>query len=133
MTREEKNARALAYCGEEYGCGACPCKELASARCTDCNFYEMEEHELDEFLRRFEADKSRHTASVDNVNHPQHYELPNGIECFDVLLATQGKEAAQAFCICNAIKYLFRHKRKNGAEDVKKAKWYIDKYIELEG
>lgn len=69
----------------------------------------------------------------DNVNHPQHYELPGGIECIDVLLATQGKEAVQAFCLCNAIKYLYRHKRKNGIEDIKKARWYINKYLELEG
>lgn len=68
----------------------------------------------------------------DNVNHPKHYELPGGIECFDVLLATQGRANVQAFCICNAIKYLFRHMRKNGLEDVKKARWYLDKFIELE-
>ena len=34
-------------------------------------------------------------------------------------------------CICNAFKYLYRHNRKNGIEDIKKAKWYIDKYIEI--
>ena len=68
----------------------------------------------------------------DNVNHPQHYELPCGIECIDVLLATQGERDVQAFCICNAIKYLFRHRRKNGLEDVKKARWYLNKFIELE-
>lgn len=70
-------------------------------------------------------------AVVDNVNHPAHYELPGGIECFDVLLATQGVEAVKSFCICNAVKYLFRRNRKNGDEDVKKAEWYIAKYIEL--
>lgn len=68
---------------------------------------------------------------VDNVNHPAHYELPGGIECFDVLLATQGLEAVKSFCICNAVKYLFRRNRKNGDEDVKKAAWYVAKYIEL--
>lgn len=68
----------------------------------------------------------------DNVNHPQHYELPGGIECIDVLEATQGKEAVQAFCVCNAMKYLYRHKRKNGVEDIKKARWYLDKYIAME-
>lgn len=68
---------------------------------------------------------------VDNVNHPAHYELPGGIECFDVLLATQGVEAVKGFCICNAVKYLFRRNRKNGDEDVKKAAWYVAKYIEL--
>lgn len=68
----------------------------------------------------------------DNVNHPAHYALPSGIECIDVLEATQGKEDVQAFCVCNAIKYLYRHKTKNGIEDVKKAKWYLEKYIDLE-
>ena len=37
----------------------------------------------------------------------------------------------QSFCICNAIKYLYRWQRKNGIEDIKKAKWYIDKFLEL--
>ena len=68
----------------------------------------------------------------DNVNHPQHYKLPGGIECFDVMLAVFGVEAMKLFCIVNAFKYLFRHKRKNGLEDIKKARWYIDKRIELE-
>lgn len=71
------------------------------------------------------------STTPDNVNHPAHYELPGGIECFDVLLATQGLEAVKNFCICNAMKYLFRRNRKNGDEDVKKAAWYIAKYIEL--
>lgn len=71
------------------------------------------------------------SVEVDNVNHPAHYELPGGIECFDVLLATQGIEAVKSFCICNAVKYLFRRNRKNGDEDVKKAAWYVAKYIEL--
>lgn len=72
----------------------------------------------------------RHEADV--VNHPPHYELPNGIECFDVIVATQGIEEAKAFAIGNAVKYLFRHKQKNGLEDIKKAVWYLNKYIELD-
>jgi hypothetical protein len=44
---------------------------------------------------------------------------------------TQGTGAVLAFCICNAFKYLYRHRRKNGVEDVKKARWYLDKYIEI--
>lgn len=68
----------------------------------------------------------------DNVNHPQHYELPGGIECFDVIVATQGVEAAKSFCLCNAMKYLFRNRRKNGSEDIEKARWYLNKHHELE-
>ena len=48
------------------------------------------------------------------------------------MLETQGIEAVKNFCICNAFKYLYRHCGKNGLEDVKKAGWYIWKYIELE-
>lgn len=66
----------------------------------------------------------------DNVNHPSHYET-GSFECTDVMLETQGKETVKNFCLCNAFKYIYRHNNKNGLEDIKKAKWYIDKYIEL--
>lgn len=66
----------------------------------------------------------------DNVNHPSHYET-GSFECIDVMLETQGKEVVKNFCLCNAFKYIYRHNNKNGLEDIQKAKWYIDKYIEL--
>lgn len=69
--------------------------------------------------------------SADVVNHPSHYETGK-FECIDVMIETQGEEAVKNFCLCNAFKYLYRHNRKNGIEDVKKAKWYIEKYVELE-
>lgn len=72
------------------------------------------------------------TGKPDIVNHPSHYETGN-FECIEVMLETQGKESVLSFCLCNAFKYLYRHNRKNGIEDVKKAKWYIDKYIQLVG
>ena len=68
----------------------------------------------------------------DVVNHPSHYETGN-FECIDVMLETQGKEAVMNFCICNAFKYLYRCNFKNGLEDIKKAQWYLNKYIELNG
>lgn len=67
----------------------------------------------------------------DNVNHPAHYETGK-FECIDVMVETQGEDAVKAYCLCAAFKYLYRHKRKNGLEDIKKARWYLDKYIELE-
>lgn len=152
MTREEKIDQAFSLCRSYKGCNGCPNGDEAAARCIPCEFNKMPDFELEAFLKRFEAAKlvkmsnadfavevaeriaqRELNAEKDNVNHPQHYELPGGIECIDVLLATQGKEAVQAFCLCNAIKYLYRHKRKNGVEDIKKARWYIEKYLELEG
>ena len=67
----------------------------------------------------------------DPVNHPSHYETGK-FESIDVMVETQGVEAVQNFCICNAFKYIYRHKFKNGIEDIKKAIWYLNKYIELE-
>lgn len=70
---------------------------------------------------------------VDMVNHPSHY-TQGGIECIDALkAATVSKTGIEAVCTANAIKYLWRYEEKNGIEDVKKARWYIDRLIkELE-
>ena len=70
--------------------------------------------------------------NVDMVSHPPHYETGK-FECIDAMVETQGAEAVKNFCICNAFKYIWRHNGKNGVEDIKKARWYIDKYLELEG
>lgn len=80
---------------------------------------------------RAEEPTAERTAAADNINHPSHYET-NGIECIDAMEAAQGADAVQDFCICNAFKYIWRHKHKNGAEDIKKAVWYLNKWLELE-
>lgn len=70
----------------------------------------------------------------DNVNHPDHY-TQGGVECIDAIAAaTTGKIGIEAVCVANVIKYLWRYELKNGIEDVKKARWYLDRLItELEG
>jgi hypothetical protein len=72
----------------------------------------------------------RFNKDTDVVNHPSHYETGK-FECIEVMQEALGTEAVKAFCICNAFKYIYRHQRKNHLEDIKKAKWYIDKYIEI--
>ena len=67
---------------------------------------------------------------ADNVNHPAHYETGK-FECIDVMVETQGVEATQDFCVCNALKYVYRHKKKSGMEDLQKAIWYLNKAVEL--
>lgn len=71
--------------------------------------------------------------AYDPVNHPVHYNQ-GGIECIDAIkAATVGKKGIEAVCVGNIIKYLFRYETKNGIEDVRKAKWYVDRLIkELE-
>lgn len=67
----------------------------------------------------------------DVINHPAHYETA-GVECIEAMEITQGREAAKNFCLCNTFKYLWRHKNKNGLEDLKKARWYLDRYITMQ-
>lgn len=66
----------------------------------------------------------------DPVNHPDHY-TQGSIECIDAMIETQGVQAVRDYCICNAFKYIWRHNAKNNDQDIRKAKWYIDKYLEL--
>jgi len=65
-----------------------------------------------------------------NVDHPSHYKTGN-YECLDVMMETQGKDAVLNFCLCNAFKYLYRNKNKNGLEDIEKAIWYLNEYVKL--
>lgn len=65
----------------------------------------------------------------DPVNRPAHY-TSGGIECIDAMQAAFGEDAVKDFCLCNAFKYLWRHRQKNGVEDLKKARWYLNRLIE---
>lgn len=66
----------------------------------------------------------------DNVNHPAHYKSTAGIETIEVIEAfTDGLEGIEAVCTGNALKYLCRWKKKNGIEDIRKARWYLDYLI----
>ena len=78
-----------------------------------------------------EINKNENNVSTDYVNHPPHYNTGK-YESIDVMVETQGVEAVKDFCICNAFKYIYRHKFKNGIEDIKKAIWYLNKYVELD-
>jgi len=69
----------------------------------------------------------------DNINHPAHYEGQTSIECIEAMQISFGKKAVIDFYLCNAFKYLWRHRHKNGSEDLRKAQWYLDKANELIG
>lgn len=70
--------------------------------------------------------------SIDNVNHPAHYELAR-FECIEVMEEVFGADALKNYCLIAAFKYLWRCDRKGKKkEDIEKARWYLGKYIELE-
>lgn len=64
---------------------------------------------------------------------PNHYKLEiNGNECEvrDVMQAVMTEEEYDGFLYGNILKYILRAKRKNGIEDMKKAKLYLEWLIE---
>lgn len=92
-------------------------------------------NEMQTFERRKHTEASSKptetpTAS-DAVNHPAHYQGAH--ECIDEMMSLFGIDAVKGFCMCNVYKYRYRANKKNGAEDIKKADWYMSKLMELEG
>lgn len=151
MTREEKVDALEWYCDNK--CQKCEECELikkydkGTDEWTDkyaCVFSDMSDDMLDKgydwlndinpaACENAETKCCDKEPNADMVNHPFHY-TQGGIECIDALkAATVSKTGIEAVCTANAIKYLWRYEEKNGIEDVKKARWYIDRLIkELE-
>ena len=67
--------------------------------------------------------------NVDMVNSPPHYNKA-GIECVDAIAAAT-EDGFEYYLQGNIMKYLWRYRYKNGLEDLNKAKWYLDKLIEV--
>lgn len=64
-----------------------------------------------------------------NVNHPEHYQNIAGVEAIDILNdVVKDLPGTQAALLWNALKYQFRFQKKNGVEDLKKARNYL-KYL----
>ncbi|MBE7359899.1 DUF3310 domain-containing protein [Staphylococcus epidermidis] len=63
----------------------------------------------------------------DKVSHPSHYTYGD-IEIIDFIeQVTKDYKPELAFAIGNAIKYISRANRKNGKEDLDKARWYLNR------
>lgn len=151
MTQTQKILALEGYC--DNNCQKCEECELLKKydketnEWTDeyaCVFSDMDDNMLDKCYNWYKELKQATCENAENeccevepddnmVNHPFHY-TQGGIECIDALkAATVSKTGIEAVCTANAIKYLWRYEEKNGIEDVKKARWYIDRLIkELE-
>lgn len=68
----------------------------------------------------------------DMVNHPPHY-CKGGIECIDAIKASMSPEAFSGYCKGNIMKYIYRYEEKGGAEDLLKARVYLQWLINEKG
>lgn len=91
--------------------------------CSDGNYASLgSEHALD-LMGPIEAATY---PDSDFINHPPHYTAhPSGIECIQIT-------EHMGFNLGNAIKYIWRADLKGASiDDLKKARWYIDREIAL--
>lgn len=77
-----------------------------------------------------ERDHSFKISEKDNIN-PDHYKNQTSLECIEAMEIIFGRDAVIDFCRCNAWKYIWRWKNKNGTEDLGKANWYLERAYEM--
>ena len=113
---------------EHDGCAGCEHEEkyMSDEPCCDCRGTGTGLNDLYDPINVLSEDDN-----ADPTN-PQHYKNCS-IECVDMMLIMFGRKAVYNFCICNAIKYLWRYKDKNGIEDIDKAIWYANKSYKYVG
>ena len=74
--------------------------------------------------------------NFDVIQKAEHYNtnLPESVEVIDIIAAqTADLSGMQAFAQANVVKYVLRWQKKNGVQDLEKARYYIDRLIgELE-
>ena len=66
--------------------------------------------------------------NLDNVNHPAHYNAGK-IEVSALQEDQLSPEEYRGYIKGQVIKYITRERHKNGLEDLKKARWYLDRLI----
>ena len=83
-------------------------------------------------MEKIERDAKEVYGNVNMVDSPPHYNSTE-IECIEAIAAATG-DGFEYYLQGNIMKYLWRYRYKNGTEDLKKAKWYLNKLIvEVEG
>jgi hypothetical protein len=68
-------------------------------------------------------------SEFDPVNKPVHYNTGD-IEAIDAILAATN-DVSEGYLQGNILKYVWRYRYKNRIEDLKKARWYLEKLIEI--
>ena len=101
-------------------------KEVQQKPCCDCFSLDGGKIEFTEYVPAVEE-------KDDPVSHPNHYQSKSGLEVIDVIQAfTEDSTGVESYYTGNILKYMCRWKKKNGLEDLKKARQYLDWLIEIE-
>lgn len=66
----------------------------------------------------------------DIVNSPDHY-TSGQVECIDAIQSALTTDEYRGYLKGNILKYIWRERLKNGAQDVQKSVWYSTELIQL--
>lgn len=66
----------------------------------------------------------------DIVNSPDHY-TSGQVECIDAIQSALTIDEYRGYLKGNILKYIWRERLKNGAQDVQKSVWYSTELIQL--
>jgi hypothetical protein len=92
----------------------------------------LSEENLGAFLTDINNKPSDEANLSDSVNHPNHYTY-GYIECIDAIKSSMPRDAYCGYLKGNVMKYIWRYTMKNNpVEDLRKAKWYLNRLIEEE-
>lgn len=96
----------------------------------ECDFINVGKFNIKEHSVEFEEVYKVGATPLKDAINPQHYK-DCSLECIDAMMMAFGVDWVYKHCILTAWKYMWRYKNKNGAEDIKKARWYIEKAKEI--
>ena len=71
----------------------------------------------------------------DPVNSPKHYRF-GGLELIDIIDAMLNEDMftpTEGFYVATILQYMIRFPRKNGVQDLNKARYYLDRLIKMKG
>ena len=126
MNIDEKRERLIKFCNDNDSCTICPLNKFGY--CKNKIWDDFTKNEIDKCYNLAFCNEQ----PKEEINHPDRY-AGGKYECIKVMVDVFGADAVKHFCILNAFKYIWRAEKKNGIEDIKKAVWYLNKYIELGG
>lgn len=89
----------------------------------ECEVYSFGDNEPYVVLKKDEHDA---------VTNPKHYQGIHGLEAIEVHKNFLTEEELRGYYKGNALKYLLRERKKNGLEDLKKARQHLDWLIGME-
>lgn len=122
MTREDKIKALSAYCETQNICAECTLNSLCSGLPLETNnFLSASDEDVNCAYDLISKDEPERSA----IDHPKHYNVGD-IEVIDAIEAWK-----LGFNLGNVVKYVARADYKSKPlEDLKKAKWYLEREIE---